>query len=248
MNPEALAVEPAENPAMSFALRMPPDVQSVTIGSHQVLLIDDFLEDPQALVEAACDAHFEPCPGADEGKGYPGRRATAPAAYSQSLVSLLEPLIRVNIGIDDTLPLRKTPCMFSLTTFPPERLGPLQRIPHFDSSAPRYMAALLYLCDARHGGTGFYRHRATGLQRITPDTVERYGSAVRAELAARPAPPRYFDAGDDRFEFLGMLPAKFNRLVVYSGALLHTACVNPRLSISGDPRQGRLTVNTFVDF
>ncbi|OWQ82958.1 hypothetical protein CDN99_27620 [Roseateles aquatilis] len=206
------------------------------------------MEDPRALVQAACDSSFHPCPGADEGKGYPGIRATAPAAYSQELVSLLDPLIRINFGIDETLPLRKTPCMFSLTTMSPARLGPLQRIPHFDSSAPRYMAALLYLCDGQHGGTGFYRHQATGLQQVTAVDTDRYAAAIRAEIEHRPPPQRYFDAGDEHFEFLGMLPARFNRLIVYAGSLLHTACVNPHVSISDDPRRGRLTVNTFVDF
>lgn len=233
---------------MSFAIRMPPDVQSIDLAGQQVLLIDDFLENPHALVQAACDSRFDPCPGAAEGKGYPGIRATAPEAYSQELISLLDPLIRINFEIDESLPLRKTPCMFSLTTMPPSQLGPLQRIPHFDSSAPRYMAALLYLCDGRHGGTGFYRHKATGLQRIGAADTDRYAAAVREELARRAPPQRYFDAGDEHFEFLGMVPAKFNRLVVYSGGLIHTACVNPGLSISDDSRAGRLTVNTFVDF
>lgn len=231
-----------------FSIRMPPDVQSLQIGAHQVLLIDDFLDDPSALLEAACASAFELCPGVAEGKGYPGMRATAPMSYSQELAALLDPLIKVNFGIDDALPLRKTPCMFSLTTVPPASLGPLQRTPHFDSSTPHHMAALLYLCGEQHGGTGFYRHRATGLQQITPQTKADYEQAYRAEIERRPPPPRYFDDSDAHFEFLGMVPARFNRLVVYSGGLLHTACVHPQLSISGDPRRGRLTVNTFVDF
>ncbi|UXH78909.1 DUF6445 family protein [Roseateles amylovorans] len=232
----------------SFSIRMPPDVQSLQIGEHQVLLIDDFLEDPQALVEAACASPFETCPGVAEGKGYPGMRATAPSAYSQALGALLDPLIKLNFGVDEALPLRKTPCMFSLTTVAPASLGPLQRTPHFDSSTPHHMAALLYLCGAEHGGTGFYRHIATGLQQITPQTKDRYAQAYRAEIERRPPPPRYFDDSDQHFQFLGMVPARFNRLVVYSGGLLHTACINPGMSIRDDPRRGRLTVNTFVDF
>ena len=39
-----------------FSIRMPPDVRSIRLGAHQALLIDDFLEDPQALVAAACEA------------------------------------------------------------------------------------------------------------------------------------------------------------------------------------------------
>lgn len=232
----------------SFAIGMPPDVRSVRIGDHQVVLIDNFLEDPQSLVEAACNSHFEAAPGAEQKKGYPGVRAAAPADYSSNLTELLDPLIRINFGVPEDLPLRKSPCTFSLTTVPPTELGPLQCTPHFDASTPHHMAVLLYLCDELHGGTGFYRHKATGLQQITPETRERYGDVYYQEIERRPPRPRYFDASDERFTFLGMIPARFNRLVVYSGGLLHSACINPDMSISSDPRRGRLTVNTFYDF
>jgi hypothetical protein len=233
--------------AEPFAIRMPPDIRSVRVGEHPVVFIDDFLEDPQALVEAAASARFEPCPGAAEQRGYPGIRAPVPAAYSERLTELLDPLIRLNFGVPEALALKKTPCAFSLTTVAPQDLGPLQRVPHFDASTPHYMAVLLYLCDAQHGGTAFYRHRATGLQQIAAADVERYGAAVYAEVDRRPPPPRYFDDSDEHFEFLGALPARFNRLVIYRGSLLHSAIVNPR-RLSADPRAGRLTVNTFYDF
>jgi hypothetical protein len=226
---------------------MPPDVRSVQVGGHAVVFIDDFLADPQVLVEAACRARFEPCAGFDEKRGYPGLRAPVPPAYSESLTALLDPLIRINFGVPDALALKKTPCAFSLTTVTPGDLGPLQRVPHFDASTPHYMAALLYLCDEQRGGTAFYRHRATGLQQITADVRERYGDAVYAELDRHPAPARYFADSDAQFELLGVMPARFNRLVVYRGSLLHSAIVNPR-RLDADPRTGRLTVNTFYDF
>lgn len=232
----------------SFSIRMPPDVRSVRVGDHQVVLIDNFLEDPRALVEAACASRFEAAPGASQRKGYPGVRALAPADYSSNLTELLDPLIRVNFGVPEALPLRKSACTFSLTTVPPTELGPLQRTPHFDASTPHHIAVLLYLCSELHGGTGFYRHRATGLQQITPETRERYGGIYYEEIERRPPPPRYFDDSDEQFTFLGMVPARFNRLVVYSGGLLHGACINPAASICSDPRKGRLTVNTFYDF
>lgn len=231
-----------------FSIRMPPDIQSVRVGDHQVVFIDNFLEEPQALVDAAAQATFERCAGLAERKGYPGMRAPAPAAYSQQLVELMDPLIKINFGVPDELGARKSACSFSLTTVAPQDLGELQRIPHFDASTPHYMAVLLYLCDGKHGGTGFYRHKATGLQQITRAERDRYQAACYAELDRHPPPPRYFDDSSEHFEFLGMIPARFNRLVVYSGTLLHTACVNPGRSISDDPRRGRLTVNTFFDF
>jgi hypothetical protein len=232
----------------SFDLRMPPDIRCVSIGGQAVVFIDNFLEDPQSLVDAACASRFEPAANPDERKGYPGLRAPAPAAYTQMLTELLDPLIKINFQVPEHLEVKVGLSAFSLTTTPPEALGPLQRMPHFDASTPHYMAALLFLCNETHGGTGFYRHNATGLQRITADNRERYLDACHEEVTRGLPPARYFDRSDERFTFLGMMPARFNRLVVYPGSLLHSACLDPARSLSSDPRRGRLTVNTFYDF
>lgn len=231
-----------------FSVRMPPDIQSIQVGEHQVILIDNFLQDPDALVRAAAQSQFAPYPGTDTRQGYPGIRAPAPLAYSHRITELMEPVIKLNLGVPDQLPLRKTPCAFSLTTVAPQDLGPLQCTPHFDASTPHYMAVLLYLCDERHGGTGFYRHKATGLQQITEDTRERYLEVYYDEINQQRPAQRYFDDSSETFEFLGMIPAKFNRLVAYRGSLLHSACINPAISLTADPLAGRLTVNTFYDF
>lgn len=232
----------------NHALRMPPDIRSVKIGDQLVVIIDDFLEHPEALVEFAAQGSFEPYPGMAEQKGYPGVRTRAPGDYSQNITDLLDPLIKVNFGVPEALDVHKSACYFSLTTTPPEALGPLQRTPHFDASTPHHMAALLYLCNDEHGGTGFYRHNATGLQRITAENREHYLDVYYEEINARRPAQRYFDRSDERFTLLGAIPARFNRMVVYPGSVLHSACINPALSICSDPRTGRLTVNTFYDF
>ena len=234
--------------ADDFQIRMPPNVQSVRIGEHQVVFIDDFLEDPRALFEAACASEFKPYPGVVERKGYPGMRAKMPAGYSANLTALMEPLIRLNFAVPEELPLRKSECAFSLTTVQPQMLGPLQRTPHFDSSTPHHMAVLLYLCGEEHGGTAFYRHKATGLQQIRQDSSERFLDVYYEEINAVHPKARYFDDSNEHFEFLALMPARFNRLVIYRGSLLHTAVINPGSSISDDPRTGRLTANSFYDF
>lgn len=231
-----------------FAIQMPPDIQSVRVGEHLVVFVDNFLENPQAMVEAAARSTFVPYPGVADRKGYPGIRASVPADYSANLTALMEPLIRLNFGVPEALELRKSECAFSLTTMRPDELGALQRTPHFDASTPHHMAVLLYLCDGEHGGTAFYRHKATGLQQVTADNREAFLDTYYAELNACPPARRYFDDSDEHFEFLGMMPARFNRLVVYRGSLLHSAVVNPQLSLSSDPRAGRLTANSFYDF
>ncbi|MDC8773277.1 DUF6445 family protein [Roseateles albus] len=231
-----------------ISVRMPPDIQSVTVGGHQVVFIDDFLTEPELMLAAASGSKFLPCPGFDQKKGYPGIRATAPAEYSNALVELVDPLIKMNFQVPEHLDLRKSECEFSLTTVAPDGLGMMQRTPHFDSVSPHHMAVLLYLCGPEHGGTGFYRHVATGIQRVTPENCRHYSDVYCEELREADPSPRYFDDSDQRFTFLGMMPARFNRLVLYPGSLLHSACINPSIGICDDPRKGRLTVNTFFDF
>ncbi|MBC7919374.1 MAG: hypothetical protein H7Y28_16345 [Rhodoferax sp.] len=203
---------------------------------------------PHHMLEVATRSEFTSYPNFENRKGYPGIRAEAPIDYSHNIADLLVPLIQTNFGISEDLPMRKSMCAFSLTTMPPSELGPLQRTPHFDASTPNHFAILLYLCNERHGGTGFYRHNATGLQQITESVREHYLDTYYAELNARQPAPRYFDNTDAQFTLLGLIPAKFNRMVVYRGSLLHSACINPHLSLSSDPRAGRLTVNSFYDF
>src|SRR5919197_388909 len=115
-------------------IRMPPDIQSVNVGGQSIVFIDNFLQDPQALVEAACRSRFEPSATRAEQKGYPGLRATAPAAYTQTITELMEPLIKVNFQVPEHLGIKVGLSAFSLTTTAPAELGPFQRTPHFDAS------------------------------------------------------------------------------------------------------------------
>lgn len=236
------------NMKTAFAINFPPLLQSVNIGEHQALIIDDFLEDPDALRDIAARSNFSLYPGYAERKGYPGIRAEAPIDYSYTITELLEPLIKAHFGVPEQRALRKSICAFSLTTMAAEELGPLQRTPHFDASTPYHMAVLLFLCNENHGGTGFYRHKATGIQQITEGNREHYLDVYYEEINAQRPAQRYFDASNTHFEFLGMIPAKYNRMVIYPGSLLHTACINPAISINPNPIHGRLTVNTFYDF
>lgn len=231
-----------------FAIRMPPDIAALTIGEHQVLIIDDFLLHPQQLRAIAIESHYNEYPNYHNHKGYPGIRSQAPADYSSTITALLEPVIRANFDVANELALRKSICAFSLTTMPASELSAIQRTPHFDASTSNHFAVLLYLCDDNHGGTGFYRHRASGLQQITTNDRERYLDLYYEEVNRKQPAQRYFDDSNEYFEFLGMIPAKFNRLVIYRGSLLHTACIHPQKSITTDPRSGRLTVNTFYEF
>lgn len=218
------------------------------IAGHPLIIIDNFLKDPEQLQEDAARSTFSLYPGYREKKGYPGIRAVAPQTYSYNITVFLEPLIKAEFGVPPHLDIRKSVCAFSLLTMRPNSLGPLQSTPHFDASTPHHTAVLLYLCDEQHGGTAFYRHNATGLDRITADTREHYLDVYYEELNTKRPQPGYCHESNEFFTQTGMVEAAFNRMVLYPGSLLHAPVIYSDASIDANPLTGRLTLNTFYDF
>lgn len=223
-------------------------ISTVTIAEHRLLILDDFLNDPESLKKYSLDKPFSPYPGYKERKGYPGIRAQAPSDYSYNITVFLEPLLKEFFDVPKELDIRKSVCAFSLMTLKPEELSPLQCTPHFDSSTPNHLAVLLYLCNEEHGGTAFYKHKSTGITQVTNDNRENYLDIYYEELNRERPAQAYFAESGKFFEKIGFIPARFNRLVAYKGSLLHNPYINPNKSIEKEPAIGRLTVNTFYDF
>jgi hypothetical protein len=217
---------------------------AVRIGGEQlpVLVVDDFLENPAVLLDyAALHGGFE---GVSD-TFYPGTRAPVPPIYSFALRAFLGDAIARAFDLAGS---RVTGELshFSLVTTPPGRLSVPQRMPHFDSTNPKQLAVLHYLCDARHGGTSFYRHRSTGFECIDEARSLAYASAVKADLAALGSLPAKYICGDDSmYQQIARFEAAFNRVLVYRSIDLHSADIQPGFHFSGDPRSGRLTANTF---
>jgi len=119
-------------------------------------VIDEFHPDPYALVaQAEARGGFSA-----SSKFYPGLRAQGTLDYARTVRDRLRTLLPEIFGAPaDVIP---TECNYSLVTLRPEETIPFQRIPHFDGTDTRTFAVLHYLCEARHGGTAFYRHRGTG--------------------------------------------------------------------------------------
>ncbi len=216
---------------------------------QKIIVIENLLEHPQALIDFATQHNFKPAPGQAAGKGYPGVQLVPPNTYSQLVTDFIKPLIQKEFDIAETLEMRKSECVISLMTTQPENLGPIQCVPHFDTSNVNQFAVLLYLCDQTHGGTAFYRHNATGLEFITAANSDRYLDIFFAELNAKKPAQGYFTDSDERFTKIGFLPAAVNRMVIYRSCVIHSPyLINLDKSINADPRTGRLTINTFVAF
>ncbi|HEX8239930.1 MAG TPA: DUF6445 family protein [Allosphingosinicella sp.] len=229
-----------------FSLRPDPPFSLERIGLERepVLLVDGAMIHAGALVDyAASEVWFEPVWGPSG--GYPGIRAPAPLNYVEALVRALDPNIRSAFGLD-RVKLARAECSFSLVTLPPDRLAPLQRIPHVDTTDPLQFALLHYLCDGRHGGTAFYRHRATGFETLTPDRQLAYETVRSRELGQ--APSAYIDGDSPHYERTAAFDAEFDRVLVYRSRAFHSGRIAAGQDLSDDPRRGRLTANIFINY
>lgn len=210
------------------------------IGREQqpVVIIDDVFTNPEVLVAAATASTFE----RPKHTRYPGVNAPLPDAYARTVVPALKHLMTRAFGIPETL--RMTQFGFlALATLGPEALEPIQKIPHQDTPEHNRLASVHYLCTPG-GGTGFFRHRATGYEAVTPQQRDHYVTTVSEELKTSNL-TRHVSADTPYFELIDWVPAQFNRLVLYRSNALHSALIDG-VPLSDDPASGRLTANLFL--
>ena len=213
------------------------------IGNERapVIVIEDAWSDPQSLVEAAAARTDYSV----RSLYYPGVRSSAPPDYAHAITRQVRDIIVSTFALKD--PLTITDSTFSLVATPPEKLVAFQRVPHFDSTDANRLALLHYLCGPEHGGTAFYRHRATGIESVTEQNREAYIRAVNAEAKSGGMPPaRFIDEDTEMFERIGRYDCGFNRMLIYQGRILHSVNTPRAFVPTADPRSGRLTVNTFL--
>ena len=229
----------------AFAPGPDPRVEILNVGQegHPVLIVDGLLTGAESLVDFAADAATL-APVKAAANFYPGVRAPAPPGYVQALITALRPHLARTFGAPPDGRAHVT-CALSMAVLPADQASLAQRLPHIDTTSPTQLAILHYLCGPPHGGTAFYRHRATGFEAIDPARGPDYLAAVRREIAE--------DAGEDGayitnsnalYEQTAVVAPLFNRIVVYASNLLHAGVLADRPA-SADPRLGRLTANTF---
>jgi hypothetical protein len=224
-------------------------VQSFLVGNEQqkILIIDNLMKHPEAMVDFAADTSFDL--DKKEGNYYPGIRVPPPREYFPALMSVIRPILQQEYGIQWHADMTKAECAISLLTFRPEELSQFQSLPHFDSPNPRQFALLHYLCDKKHGGTAFYRHNATNFETISRERLNGFMDTYMEDLETNGPPQKeYITDSNERFTRIGSVDIDYNRLVIYPSFLLHSARVDPTISVDANPRTGRLTVNAFVAF
>ncbi len=138
-------------------------------------------------------------------------------------------------------------CFYSIVTTPPAELAPIQRLPHVDGLEPDRLAILIYLSGEAHGGTAFFRQRATGFETVDAARFPAFEAALHKGVSANGLPPAAYIAGDTAlYEQVAMIEARPNRAIIYRSHLLHCARIPAEVPLSPDPRKGRLTVNAFL--
>lgn len=218
-------------------------VQRLAIGREgaPLLVVDNLAGNPEDLVELAATKMF-----ATTHPFYPGMRAKAPLTYQRFILETLRPDIDMAFGVAD-LTLRFSECSFSLVMTPPEKLVYLQRIPHVDSYLNDELAMIHYLFHANHGGTAFYRHRATGYEYVDEGRRLDYLSHIDFEQAGPNSPPAaYIDGDTPLYERVGSQDGVFNRLLMYRRTSLHSPCIGSAFVPDQNPRTGRLSINGFI--
>jgi hypothetical protein len=230
------------NPHATIEVRPIDDANSCAV-------VDDFLKHPEALVEYACN-------NADAFEmqeiGYPGVLADVSANamgeihhFLRSRMSREFSFMRGDI---------RTSTYLSMATRQPDELAPLQRLCHSDprqSADRRNYAGLVYLFkDERLGGTGFYQWKERKLiEEATALEINNPGSSLpflQEHFQMYREPAQYMSGSNEVAELLMEVPARFNRLVFYSGDLPHSAHIPQPELLSPDFSKGRLTLNCFA--
>jgi hypothetical protein len=229
---------PCADPAWDIAPRA-VQKEGFSGAGHLLITADDFLAAPDHAVSQACLQKF-----ALITPQYPGVRAALDPAVCRAWLARLVPLLDRWFGSP-----RGGWAMqawYSLVTTPPAALAPIQRLPHVDGTDPAHIAMMLYLHRTGHGGTAFFRHRATGLESLTAADYPRYAAAVQAEVARAGLPPAAYPTdGAPHFERTHVVAGNFNQAVFYRGNILHSGVIDNAAPLSADPRAGRLTINAF---
>lgn len=228
-----------------FAFNDNAEVELVRVGRTgiKVNVIDNVLRDPEGVAALGLAQSY----AEDRGNLYPGVRAAVPESFSTAFRAWLTPILQRSGMLESHRAISRDMSFFSAVTTASKDLLPIQCIPHYDSTDPSLLAAVIYLCDPKFSGTAFYRHRRTGYEEITEATVSNYKLALNTEMRIHGAPQKSYINGDGLlFEEVFASELKFNRAIVYPARILHAAKIEQQFNPPKDRSEWRLTVTALL--
>ncbi|MFC3096037.1 hypothetical protein DRW07_05990 [Alteromonas sediminis] len=232
---------------MSFKINRAAKPYFSYVGKEKspVFILDNFLENlVPSLLQNIEQVEFETSP-----TYYPGIRAKLPEQYVLAVATAMLPVITKIYQIPQDYQVAFFDSYYSLVTLEPQELSVEQQFPHFDGTDQYRLALLHYLNPNGHGGTAFYRHDATHIERVDESNVNRYLSSISEFVNGHSAFSQgYVDGSHSEFTKIGEIPYAQNRLAIYPGNLLHSGVIHPKTDIDANPATGRLTANIFLNF
>lgn len=222
------------------------DIQYIGNDATPIVIIDDVLTDCSSTIDIAINhANFAMI----NTTLYPGVRAVLPKEYIMPVLRALAAPMNKVYAIGQDKRLKVLGAYYSLVSIPQNELHPLQKKPHFDSGDPHYFAMIHYLNPNPHGGTGFFRHKPTGYERISNDRKDNYLKLLQQNTQNNNDDNiGYVKQSNSDYELIYAVDYKPNRLVFYPGSILHSGLINEKTDISSDSENGRLTANMFICF
>jgi Family of unknown function (DUF6445) len=229
----------------SFTFNDHAVVRVVHIGRRAtaVVLVDNVFRDPESVTAAG----FAQTYAEERGNLYPGMRAALPESFSTSFRAWLTPILQRHGVLASDQTIDRDQSFFSVVTTASTSLLPIQCIPHYDSTDPNLLAAVIYLCDTRFGGTSFYRHRRTGYEEITEENRDNYQIALDHDIRVHGVPKQDYMNGDSLlFEATFTSSLRFNSAIVYPGRVLHAGNIKGPFDPPRDKSEWRLTVTALL--
>lgn len=227
------------------------DIRREEISDNQhCVIVDDFLKNPDEIVEFA--ARNASDFSIHDQLGYPG------LMYDVENDALTSFYRFIRSEMTNHFPFRKSginlSTFLSMVTLQPDELSNLQRICHSDPRTDlkrANFAALVYLFDNEElGGTGFYRWKNRELMEqataLELDDAAKGLKFLQENFPTFQKPAHYMTETNEIAECICTIPAKFNRLIFYSGDVPHSAAISAPELLSTDFRKGRLTLNCFA--
>lgn len=218
-------------------------VDSVGNEKQPVLLVDNFLESPEFMVDIAKKyVQFQ-----GSRRLYPGVESQVPNFYGEAISTYLGDIICKVFAMNSANRMRSN-SSFAMVLTPPEQLHPDQCKPHIDSTDALQLASVLFLCAPDKGGTSLYRHRATGFESVDENRLSTIYPYLEKERSEGDWIGHYINGSNQHYEQIASYDAVFNRLIIYRGTSLHSGNIASNFNFDPNPATGRLTITSFIEF
>ena len=218
---------------------------SIPYTNLNAYIIDDFLLNADSVLHFAKNiAYFNPMHA--DNSYYPGVRDNMPEPYIRLLHDFFQQsIIPKLVGREQsTAIIHKS--LISLVTCLPSQLLTEQKMPHVDSCKSSEYAFVHYLSGQELGGTSIYRYIPKNIVELNEQDEVILDDMLNEVSSKSNEHNGYITDSTSLFEQVLKVEAKFNRLVIYQGNLLHGANLTSKESYSGDTANGRFSITSFA--